>query len=75
MKVYKVNRCSEADLDLSEEVIAFNKYNDALVGYIQNMGLGKNGPEVKCENEHENMFDIVSFITIKDLHDYIKQQR
>lgn len=44
------------------EVLAFNKRNHLLFGYLE-----LSGKDISCENEHELLYDITHYATLQDL--------
>lgn len=56
-----------------KEVIAINKSNDAIVGYLNYQGIGKGGPVFNCENDHELLPEVTHYVELTEFIEYIKK--
>lgn len=67
MKIVKIKPGTN---ESTKEVIAINVSNDAIVGYLR---IGKKGPVINCENEHEILKEITYYVEIEEFIEYIKK--
>ncbi len=69
----KIRKIQLGTNESTKEVIAINVSNDAIVGYLNYQGIGKKGPVINCENEHEILKEITYYVEIEEFIEYIKK--